>query len=225
MTQLSKTAIEGGDYRGALVRFTEELSPYLPDKAFIALDFTIEDGAAKIFHYANGQNELQTLLALKKQKEDAKALSKTAKPFHVNYEAGVSLDLWSQLDFFQYEKQINWEESFVVKKASGKMKINNPALNQERSQRKISVQTLKSRGANTRSEIIKFLHQPGANYYQKYHEPLCGPEDPIWLTTYRAIMQKIGDEILSLGGIWTSVSPGALRLKGVNMIKRGLIHI
>lgn len=213
-------------YLEDLKQLANRLSPYLPDNAILAVDCVPKNGSLNAFHYVDGKDDVEVLLSLQNQNGEIKKMLLQTHRFHINYEAGLNVGLWTQLDFFNYEKQINWDEAFVVKKATGEMRIYNPILNSQRAEGKISVYELKSRGVSTRVSIIKFLHQPGANFYQKYHEPLCGPQDTYRIATYRLFLfLEKGMDAKFLGGLWTSTKDNTLRLKGSKDIRIGLIRV
>jgi hypothetical protein len=101
------------------------------------------------------------------------------------------------------------------------MKIYDPMLERKKAKGKIKSQDINSAGAVTRYEMLRFLHKLGANYYQPYLPPLAGPKDPCRNTTYRLIINRNGNSIQFIGGLW--VSGNSLRLKNESQIRSGLI--
>jgi len=216
----------GYHYRQELLNLSAQLSPFLPPNAILAVDCVPRQGSLNAFHYVDGRDDAETFFILEdKQEEDNKILQK-AKKFHINYQAGAEIGLWSQLDFFQYEDQINWNEAFVVKKATGEMLIYDPAFIARKAEGKITAYELKLKGISTKVAILKFLHQPGTNFYQAYHEPLCGPQDHHRIATYRMLLSlEKGKETKFIGGLWTSTPDNTRRLKGVDDVRIGIIKV
>lgn len=212
-------------YHKQLIKLAKDLMPYLPESAILAIDCMPRERKLNAFHYVDGRDDLKTLFSLQGEKEKLKGLMQKTRRFQINYQAGMKIGLWAQLDFFKYEEQINWDEAFIIKKASGEMVIHDPVLIEKRAKGKISVDSLRLRGINTKVQIVKFLHRPGANFHQRYYEPLCGPQESHRVCSYRFLLCLQEKETVELlGGIWTSTKQDASRLKGVDEIRIGLIR-
>jgi hypothetical protein len=224
---VSKTIVAWDNrYSPELIELAKKLSPYLPNNAVLALDCVPRNGEINAFHYVDGRSDIQTPLHLQGETRYIDDILCKTKRFHINYEAGVAVGLWTQLSFANYESQVNWNEAFVIKKATGEMVFYDPILIAQKTKKKIDSNAFRSRGVSTKIGIINFLCQPGANFYQKYHEPLCGPQEPYRLATYRMLLLvEKGSEIKILCGLWTSTPANSIRLKDVNDVRIGLIRI
>ena len=205
----------------------KELKKFLPQDVIIAID-CVPNKELNAFHYVSGKNEVVNMIELikntKREELDIARLKhyvKKANDFNIDFDAGSKIKLWKKLKFLTFDKVVNWEKSFTVHKPSGEMKIYSPSLERKRLKGEIKAQRIKLAGAVTHTEMLIFLHKPGANYYQLYLNPLPGPKEPNNNTTYRLLFNCSEDETNFIGGIWTSSKN--LRLKNQSQIRRGLI--
>lgn len=211
-------------YQAMAETLVVRLKRVLPEQSLIALD-CVPNGKLNAFHYVDGKHDAKRLLELFKLHHLPTATLELqieeAQSFKIDYEAGVDIELWEKLEFSSFEKVIDWQESFVIKKPSGEMKIFDPMLERKKAKGKIKSQDINLAGAVTRYEMLRFLHKLGANYYQPYLPPLAGPKDPCRNTTYRLLINRNGNSIQFIGGLW--VSGNSLRLKNESQIRSGLI--
>lgn len=208
-------------YKEAAEELIDKLAPYLPNTAIVALDCA-PNGTLNAFHYADGKNDAETLKELAPHLQNLDSLISQASKFKIDYQVGEKVGLWEKLNYEDFEEKIDWENAFVVKKQTGEMKIFFPCLNRKKAKGKINSQGIRRAGGSTKHDIIMFLYQPGANYYQPYFHPLPGPITPCRNTTYRLLFSREKpQESYFIAGLW--VSTVSLRIKNETQIRTGLI--